>query len=108
MLRRAALPSHAVTSRQDGKSFVPQTGLVSHLEGLLAEIQQSLYDRALRFRKEHTFKASNYDELKDAVERGFVLCYWAGTTEEEKSVQEETKATIRVIPLEQPALGSVS
>jgi prolyl-tRNA synthetase len=88
---------------KDGKSFVPQTGLVSHLEGLLAEIQQSLYDRALRFRKEHTFKASNYDELKDAVERGFVLCYWAGTTEEEKRVQEETKATIRVIPLEQPA-----
>jgi len=51
---------------------------VSHLEGLLAEIQQSLYDRALRFRKEHTFKASNM-RLKDAVERGFVLCYWAGT-----------------------------
>jgi prolyl-tRNA synthetase len=86
-----------------GKSFVPQAGLTDHLEGLLAEIQQGLYDRALRFREEHTFTASTYDELKEAVERGFVRCYWAGTTEDEQRIQDETKATIRVIPLDQPS-----
>src|ERR671938_623686 len=42
-----------------GKSFVPQAGLTQHLEGLLAEIQQSLYDRALHFRETHTFEASS-------------------------------------------------
>jgi prolyl-tRNA synthetase len=84
-----------------GKSFVPQAGLAAYLEGLLAEIQQGLYDRALRFREEHTFTAANYDELKEAVERGFARCYWAGTTDDEKRIQDETKATIRVIPLEQ-------
>jgi prolyl-tRNA synthetase len=86
-----------------GKSFVPQAGLTEHLEGLLAEIQQTLYDRALRFREEHTYEAANYDELKAAVERGFVRCYWAGTAEDEKRIQDETRATIRCIPLDQPA-----
>ncbi len=85
-----------------GKSFVPQAGLTEHLEGLLAEIQQGLYDRALRFREEHTYEAATYDELKAAVERGFVRCYWAGTTEDEKRIQDETRATIRCIPLDQP------
>ncbi|MFL5801531.1 MAG: proline--tRNA ligase, partial [Roseiflexaceae bacterium] len=86
-----------------GKSFVPQDGLTERLEGLLDEIQQALYDRALRFRAEHTFEATSYDELKAEIERGFVRCYWAGTTEDEQRVQDETRATIRCIPLEQPA-----
>lgn len=85
-----------------GKSFVAQAGLLAGLESLLAEIQQGLYDRALRFREEHTFEVTSYDELKAAIEQGFARCYWAGTTEDEKFVQDETKATIRVIPLEQP------
>jgi prolyl-tRNA synthetase len=85
-----------------GKAFVPQDGLTERLEGLLNEIQQALYDRALRFRAEHTFEATTYDELKAGIERGFVRCYWAGTTEEEQRIQDETRATIRCIPLEQP------
>jgi prolyl-tRNA synthetase len=85
-----------------GKAFVPQDGLTERLEGLLVEIQQALYDRALRFRAEHTFDATNYDELKAGLERGFVRCYWAGTREEEQRIQDETRATIRCIPLEQP------
>ncbi len=84
------------------KAFVPQDGLTERLEGLLVEIQQALYDRALRFRTEHTFEATNYDELKAGIERGFVRCYWAGTREEEQRIQDETRATIRCIPLEQP------
>ncbi len=85
-----------------GKSFVPQQGLVEHLEGLLTDIQQALYERALRFRDERTAAVSSYDELKQQVERGFARAYWAGTTAEEQRVQDETRATIRCIPLDQP------
>jgi prolyl-tRNA synthetase len=87
---------------KQGKSFVPQDGLKQRLESLLAEIQQALYDRALRFREEHTFQASNYDELKHGVEKGFVHAYWAGTREDEDKIQDETGATIRLLPLDQP------
>ncbi len=80
-----------------GKAFVPQEGLTERLEGLLVEIQQALYDRALRFRAERTFEATNYDELKAGIERGFVRCYWAGTREEEQRIRDETRATIRCI-----------
>jgi prolyl-tRNA synthetase len=85
-----------------GKSFVPQAGLIEHLEQLLADIQQSLYDRALKFRADHTADVSTYDELKAQVETGFARAYWAGTTDDEKRIQDEVKATIRCIPLEQP------
>jgi prolyl-tRNA synthetase len=85
-----------------GKSFVPQLGLAEHLEALLAEIQQSLYQRALNFRDERTATVSTYDELKQQVERGFARAYWAGTTADEQRVQDETRATIRCIPLDQP------
>jgi len=87
---------------KQGKSFVPQEGLKQRLESLLAEIQQALYDRALRFREEHTYQASNYDELKQGVEKGFVHAYWAGTREDEDKIQDETGATIRLLPLDQP------
>jgi prolyl-tRNA synthetase len=87
---------------KEGKAFVPQQGLAERVETLLAEIQQSLYDRALRFREEHTYTASNYEELKERVEKGFVHCFWAGSREDEEKIQEETGATIRVIPLDQP------
>jgi prolyl-tRNA synthetase len=87
---------------KQGKSFVPQEGLKQRLESLLAEIQQALYYRALRFREEHTYQASNYDELKQGVEKGFVHAYWAGTREDEDKIQDETGATIRLLPLDQP------
>ncbi len=86
-----------------GKSLVPQQGLAHHLEDLLANIQQSLYDRALKFRDAHTYEAANYEELRERVEQGFVRAYWAGTRQDEETIQEETGATIRVIPLDQPA-----
>src|SRR5207244_2275673 len=74
-----------------------------HLAGLLEEIQQSLFDRALRRREEHTRDVATYDELKEAVETGFARAYWAGSTDDEQRVQNETRATIRVIPLDPPA-----
>lgn len=85
-----------------GKTFVPQTGLTDHLETLLRDIQQTLYQRALNFRETHTTEAQTYEELKTGIEHGFVRCYWAGTTQDERNVQEETRATIRCIPIEQP------
>lgn len=88
-----------------GKSFVPQAGLTEHLEALLAEIQTALYDRALRFREERTADVSNYEELKAQIEKGFARAYWAGTTEDEKRIQDEIRATIRCIPLDQPGSG---
>jgi prolyl-tRNA synthetase len=86
-----------------GKAFVSQNGLMERIEALLVEIQQSLFDRALAFRDAHTFDARTYAELVEGVERGFVRCYWAGTTDDERRIQEETRATIRCIPLDQPA-----
>jgi prolyl-tRNA synthetase len=85
-----------------GKAFVPQAGLTEHLEQLLAEMQQALFDRALRFREEHTADVANYDELKQQTERGFARAYWAGTNDDEKRIQDEIRATIRCIPLDQP------
>ena len=85
-----------------GKQFVPQAGLGDRIEALLAEIQQSLYDRALRFREEHTVDVANYGEFKAAVETGFARGYWAGTGDDEMRIQEETRATVRVLPFDQP------
>ena len=90
-----------------GKSFVSQEGLTERIESLLAEIQQGLFDRALAFREERTAWVSSYDELKQQIERGFARCYWAGSTEDEKRIQDEVRATIRCIPLEQPGTSGI-
>ena len=84
------------------KSFVPQAGLTEHIVKLLEDIQQGMFQQALKFREDHTFEARNYDELKQAIEKGFARCWWAGSRQDEEKIQEETKATIRCIPLEQP------
>lgn len=90
---------------REGKSVLPQEGLLDRLASLLDQIQQALYDRALRFREEHTYAASDYGELKQGVEKGFVHCWWAGTREDEEKIQDETGATIRVILLDQAQPG---
>jgi prolyl-tRNA synthetase len=90
------------TPGKAGKAFVPQAGLTEHLEQLLVEIQQALFDRALHSRNERTADVTSYDELKQQIERGFARAYWAGSNEDEKRIQDEIRATIRCIPLEQP------
>ena len=87
---------------REGKAFVEQQGLKERVSSLLAEIQQSRYDRARKFREERTFTVSSYDEFRERVEQGFVRAYWDGTGEDEDRVKAETKATVRVIPFEQP------
>jgi prolyl-tRNA synthetase len=97
----------AAVSRRDrpgreGKAFVEQAGLTEHVAQLLDEMQQGLYDKALRFRDEHTYTATNYDEFKQRVEQGFVRVYFDGTGEDEDRIKAETKATVRVLPFDQP------
>jgi prolyl-tRNA synthetase len=87
---------------REGKAFLPQQGLTEQIEVLLNEIQQALYDRALRFRDEHTFEVSTYDEFKERLDHGFVRVYFDGTSEDENQIQAETKATVRVLPFDQP------
>ncbi|NUM81585.1 proline--tRNA ligase [bacterium] len=70
---------------------------------LLDEIQKNLFDRAKKFRDDHTFQASSYDELKKYMEddAGFVQCFWAGSREDETRLKDEMKATVRCIPFDQ-------
>jgi prolyl-tRNA synthetase len=87
---------------KEGKSFVPQQGIAAAVAAMLEEIQQALYDHALAFRKANTVDAANYEELKKAVEKGFAFSWWCGGAACEEKIKEETKATMRCIPLEQP------
>jgi prolyl-tRNA synthetase len=84
------------------KWTVPQENIVDIIKKLLVDIQQNLYKKALDFRKKNTFITDNYEEFKDIFknEGGFVMAHWDGTAETENRIKEETKATIRCIPLE--------
>jgi prolyl-tRNA synthetase len=84
---------------KEGKSFVPQDGLPAAVAGLLEEIQRSLLERARAFRDSKTKDAATYDELKAAVESGFAYAFWCGNADCEAKIKEETKATMRCIPL---------
>ena len=88
---------------REGKRFLPQAGLTEQLEALLAEIQSTLFQRALAFREHHSAHVNSYTELQQQVEHGFAWAYWDGSNEDERRIQEETRATIRCIPLAQPA-----
>lgn len=84
-----------------GKETVSLDGIVDYVANLLEDIQNNIYTKARNFRDSHIFKANSYDEFKELIEKGgFVLAHWDGTTETEERVKEETKATIRCIPLD--------
>jgi prolyl-tRNA synthetase len=89
---------------KEGKSFVPQQGIAAAVGKALAEIQKALYDRALAFREANTRPAGNYLEFKHIVEKGFALAHWCGDAKCEEKIKNETKATMRCIPLVQPRL----
>ncbi len=88
---------------REGKTPVAQSGLREAVAKLLDEIQAALYRRALDFREANTRRPANYDEFKAAVEKGFAIAGWCGNDRCEAEIKEETKATIRCIPVEQPA-----
>lgn len=83
------------------KEFVKREEVVNKVTALLGDIQKNLFDKASKFQQEHITKVSSYDEFKDVLENkgGFVAAYWDGTAETEERIKNETKATIRCIPL---------
>ncbi|MVN21733.1 proline--tRNA ligase [Mucilaginibacter arboris] len=86
------------------KETVPQEGLAERIESLLEEIQQNIYQKALKFRDENITPVDTYDEFKRLLDEkpGFLSAHWDGTSETEQRIKEETKATIRCIPLNNP------
>jgi prolyl-tRNA synthetase len=72
-----------------------------YIEQLLTDIQTNIYQKAFEFRQNSTYKVDSYDEFKELIETrgGFIEAHWDGTTETEIKIKEETKATIRCIPL---------
>jgi prolyl-tRNA synthetase len=84
------------------KSFVSQDDLASHINKLLSEIQSNLFDRALAFRESHTTVCDSYEDFKKVLESkgGFISAHWDGTEETEMKIKQETKATIRCIPVD--------
>ncbi len=88
------------------KEFVSIDALETRLPVLLDEIQRALFLRALEFREKNTFYTESYDEFKQIIEqRGFARVKWAEDSEAELAIKEETKATLRVIPFDQPEGG---
>ena len=74
-------------------------GIAAYVKNLLDDIQQNIFQKALKFRDEHIFECENYEEFKERVkDGGFFLCHWDGTPETEARIKEETQATIRCVP----------
>ena len=86
------------------KEVKSQDGIENYIDDLLNQIQDNIYNKALKFREENTHKVDSYEEFKDIIENkgGFVLAHWDGTTETEQKIKNETKATIRCIPFDSP------
>jgi prolyl-tRNA synthetase len=94
--------SAVMVARRDTreKASMPMAGLADAVKAKLDEIQKALFDRALKFREEHTTRVSSYDEFKAVMEGrpGFVIAGWCGSEECEAQIKAETQATLRNIP----------
>lgn len=84
------------------KESVDQNGVVEHVENLLDDIQQQIYQKALDFRKNNTYRVDDWEEFKDIMinRGGFIEAHWDGTAETEQKIKDETKATIRCVPID--------
>ncbi|GAB2780808.1 proline--tRNA ligase [Salinimicrobium soli] len=82
------------------KEFVSQADVKEKVIGLMTEIQENLYQRALSFRNDHITSVDTFEEFKKVVKEkgGFISAHWDGTAETEAKIKELTKATIRLIP----------
>jgi len=82
------------------KETMSLDGIELYIKQLLDEIQANIYQKAIDFRTESTREVNSYDEFKVEIEKGgFLMCHWDGTAETEEQIKNETKATIRCIPL---------
>ena len=91
----------AVLVRRDNrdKSFVPQAEVKPQVLALMDEIQRALLERSRTFREEHTSEADSYEEFKERIDGGFLSCHWCEGAACEEAISEQTKATIRCVPL---------
>ena len=94
-------------ARRDTKEKVsiPVDGAVEYIQKLLVDIQNNLFDKAVKFREEKTTSVDNFDDFKSVIEQdipGFVSAHWDGTEETENKIKQLTKATIRCIPNDAP------
>ncbi len=87
---------------REGKRTVSQDGLANVVGEELEAIQESLFERALAYRKANTHDPEDYEGFKQVVRRGWADSWWCGDSHCEAQIKEETKATIRCIPLDQP------
>jgi prolyl-tRNA synthetase len=85
------------------KNTYSQEGIEDLVSNLLDEIQAGILQKALKFREEKTFEVENWEEFTRTLENkgGFISAWWDGTTETEEKIKNETKATIRCIPLDE-------
>ena len=85
---------------KEGRSFVTNENLDTQLGDLLANIQSSMYEKAVKFREANIHEPANYEELKSIVTGGWAFAWWCGDAECEQAIKAETKATTRCIPFE--------
>ncbi len=82
------------------KEILQQKDLAHKVENLLEKIQRNLYQKAIDYREEMTNKADSWEEFNQLIKKGgFVFAHWDGTPETEEEIKQQTKATIRCIPL---------
>jgi prolyl-tRNA synthetase len=98
--KQAAMLARRDRPGREGKVSVALADLPTTIEKLLTEIHQSLYDKALAFRRAKTHETNSYDDFKNAVETGFAYAFWCGSGGCEEQIKEETRATMRCIPLD--------
>jgi prolyl-tRNA synthetase len=87
---------------REGKRPAPLAGLAGVVQQTLDEIHISLFQRAEEFRRSHTHAPANYDEFRQVVQDGWADAWWCGQPACEAQIKEDTRATIRCLPLDQP------
>jgi prolyl-tRNA synthetase len=87
---------------KEGKSTISQDSMVDSVRDALEAVQESMFRKASQFLEENTHSVQSYDEFKEvlAAEGGFLRVHWAGSSEDEAQIKDETKATIRCLPLD--------
>jgi len=81
---------------------VSMTNLDGQIGDMLETIQAAMFERALQFREKNSYRPTTYEELTEAVMKGFAYVPWCGSAECEAKVKDDTKATTRCIPFDQP------
>jgi prolyl-tRNA synthetase len=98
--KQAAMLARRDKPGREGKVSAALADLPATIERLLLEIHQSMFQKALAFRRANTHLTNTYDEFKKAVETGFAFAYWCGSGDCEATIKEETRATMRCIPID--------